>query len=343
MVVLSGGAMVKQRFVKFLSQAVSRLYFRDIKHTNQVYRFLGRIGAKGLIKECLAQGCFLAGSRVVLTSPRSVRFEVSSLCNLKCLMCPQPTIMSRRKQLMDIDIYKNALDANSQIEEVDLFNWGEPLIHHKFEEFVSYASSKGLFTRTVTNGTLLTKDRSRKIIDSGISEIIFSVDSVGENYYKIRGVEIEETINKIENFIILSNSRKNDICIGINITNSVYNSDCEKSLRYFLSLGVDYVAVNSCHEYSSSFVRKNSCLEPYRYIVVLSDGTVTPCCADFDGKLAFGSLYEEINLDKLINNSTIQKLRQDLRNSKTMPQVCSTCSFRVVFDGTAPVSQLFFP
>jgi hypothetical protein len=51
-------------------------------------------------------------------------------------MCPQPEMMTRPKKNMDIKLYRRIIEKNSFIWEVDLFNWGEPLIHPEIDQFI---------------------------------------------------------------------------------------------------------------------------------------------------------------------------------------------------------------
>ena len=88
--------------------------------------------------------------------------------------------MTRPRQLLDIDLYKRVPDRNPCIEEVDLFNWGEPLLHPRLNDFISYATAKGIFSRLVTNAVLLDSERSISLLAAGLRAIIFSWTTRGQ-------------------------------------------------------------------------------------------------------------------------------------------------------------------
>lgn len=103
---------------------------------------------------------------------------------------------------------------------------GEPLLHPNFFEIVDYAKRYGLKISLFTNGSLLTKEISKKIIKSNIDEIHISLQTPNEFYYKnLRKTKIKwnDYIKRIENFInIISNSRSSSIVfleIGITKNN----------------------------------------------------------------------------------------------------------------------------
>jgi radical SAM protein with 4Fe4S-binding SPASM domain len=321
---------MKNKFSHLIALIAAKLYFRDSKYINPIERVIKRMSIADFFRESLVQLNFIAGGKKSSFAPRNVRFEVSSICNLKCLMCPQPRKMIRAKKLLDFSLFKKILDNNPQIKEVDLFNWGEPLVHPDFVKFVSYAAAKNIYTRTITNAILLTPEKSKEIIEAGLNEIIFSIDSTGDNYKKIRGVPFEKTMENVKNFVCLANEQKCDILISVNITKSKFNAGHLESIVSEISaLGVGDVNLNECQEYSGGYKRVSKCVEPYRYLVVLSNGQVTPCCVDYDGELAFGSIYNEIDLKKLYNSQLIQKLRLSLSQKQLRPKICATCTYRV--------------
>lgn len=321
-------------FLRPLARLLSKIYFRNSDYTPAIQAYFERLSIGGGIREGLNHLSFFSGSKTCLSYPRSVRFEVSSRCNLKCPMCPQPTKMTRPRQLLDYDLYKLVLDRNPHIEEVDLFNWGEPLLHPRLNDFISYATTKKIFSRLITNAVLLNNERSESLLAAGLKAIIFSLDNTGAHYQQIRGTSYDQTLAHIRFFIDSARKIGRPIHIGINMTRSLHNQpNLSVAAKELTELGADRIDINDCQEYTQIYNRTSRCMEPYRYMVILSDGKVTPCCVDYDGMLSFGSVLDEPNLGTLFNNNAIQQLRQLLRNPQTMPTLCAHCHYRVTAKG----------
>ena len=57
-----------------------------------------------------------------------IRFEVTNICNAKCIMCPREK-MKRPQGVLDMALYKRVLDEAvcAGANQVSLENYGEPL------------------------------------------------------------------------------------------------------------------------------------------------------------------------------------------------------------------------
>lgn len=309
----------------------ARHYFNRDDYADVIARFLIRIGWAGIFREVLAHAYFSLGMEKSVALPRLVRFEVTNLCNLKCPMCPQPHKMKRLKRNMEFGLYKRIIDKNPGIMEVELFNWGEPLVHPEIDKFVKYAANRKISTRFVSNAVLLSTQMSNRLIDSGLSEIFFSVDNIGEEYEKIRDYSFNKVIDNIVNFLSTAKDRNYRIRTGINIIRSPFNEgNIEKAVNTLSKIGIDSILVEQCQFHDLKWQRKSRCFEPYRNIVILSNGEVVPCCVDYDGVLSVGSVYEETDLKKTFNSEDFRKLRRSFRKVEDMNEICMKCHYRTI-------------
>ena len=319
---------------KLVSFLFSSFYFHRADYSEPIYHFLTRIGWSGILREGLSQLTFLAAAEKSLVTPRLVRFEVSSLCNLKCLMCPQPDKMTRPRKNMPYDLYRRVIDANPQIREVELFNWGEPLMNPRLVEFVRYAAKNKILTRFVTNATLLNGNKSSELVAAGLDEIYFSLDNIDDEYERIRKQSFARVIENITGFIEMARNGPKHIRTGVNIVKSQYNKNgLDQAKRRFMKMGIDVVLVEECQFEQEVFSRTSRCFEPYRNITILSNGTVVPCCVDYNGVLAMGSVWQEPNLKKIFNNSAYRGLRRSFRPNNRINSICERCSYRSVAIG----------
>src|SRR3990167_5407172 len=84
---------------------------------------------------------FKARKLYLYSYPISLRIDPCNYCNLHCVLCPVGTSAQGRKQLkMDFITFKNIMDeCGPYIWEVDLFNWGEPLLNKDIFKMIEYA------------------------------------------------------------------------------------------------------------------------------------------------------------------------------------------------------------
>ena len=91
--------------------------------------------------------------------------------------------------VMNLDFYKKIIDecvANGT-KAITLASRGEPTLHPKLSEMLEYASGKFLEIKLNTNATRLNEKLIRKILESQVNEVVYSVDeSSEEKYEKIR-------------------------------------------------------------------------------------------------------------------------------------------------------------
>jgi AdoMet-dependent heme synthase len=108
---------------------------------------------------------------------RLVFWEVTKGCNLRCVHCratatelSSPTDLPTRAALSIID--QIAAAANPIL----VLSGGEPLYRSDIFQLARYATDKGLRVALATNGTLVTKDVARMIVDASVRRVSISLD-----------------------------------------------------------------------------------------------------------------------------------------------------------------------
>ena len=108
---------------------------------------------------------------------RLVFWEVTKGCNLRCIHCratatelSSPTDLPTGVALGIID--QIAESANPIL----VLSGGEPLYRSDIFQLARYATDKNLRVALATNGTLVTKDVARMIVDSGVKRVSISLD-----------------------------------------------------------------------------------------------------------------------------------------------------------------------
>jgi len=111
------------------------------------------------------------------TSPRLIFWEVTKGCNLRCIHCrasatelSSPSDLSTATALGIID--QIAASGNPIL----VLSGGEPLYRSDIFQLARYGTDRGLRVALATNGTLVTREVARMIVDSGVRRVSISLD-----------------------------------------------------------------------------------------------------------------------------------------------------------------------
>ena len=123
--------------------------------------------------------------------PTYLQVEPVGQCNLRCQMC---AIQFRQDgppfgplAFMAFDKFTDLIDTWTGLEELHLQGLGEPMMHPRFFDMVTYAARKGIRVTTNSNLTLLNERRARACVASGLDCLHVSIDgATAETYERIR-------------------------------------------------------------------------------------------------------------------------------------------------------------
>src|SRR6476620_12777030 len=118
--------------------------------------------------------------------PEIVQIESTNICNAKCVFCPRDD-MHRRQGIMSVDLFRKIVDECVElgITHVRMHNYGEAFIDKKLVEKVRYAKQRGIKeVGMISNGSLITEQVARGMIDAGLDAINISVDAAGKEVFE---------------------------------------------------------------------------------------------------------------------------------------------------------------
>ena len=117
---------------------------------------------------------------MVIVGPiRKIQLETSNLCNFNCSICPREKL-NVIKKVLDFKFYKLILKKTQGTKYLDLTGWGEPLLNPKILKMIEEAKKKKFYLSFTTNAYLLDKKIGLGLIESGLDEISFSLDSLSK-------------------------------------------------------------------------------------------------------------------------------------------------------------------
>ena len=143
------------------------------------------------------------GLHVSRTSENLARVyvEVTNLCNLDCVTCMR-NVWDETPGRMSEAVFQRILEgvrAASPTPTVFFGGYGEPLIHTRICDWVAQAHQAGAVVELITNGILLTRETSRKLIDAGLDRLWVSLDgATPESYADVRlGAALPQVIENL--------------------------------------------------------------------------------------------------------------------------------------------------
>lgn len=118
---------------------------------------------------------------------KAASLNITDRCNLRCIMCKQ--WRGEKEEEINKEKWKEAISQLKElgVEEIN-FTGGEPLLRDDICELTKYASGLGIVCGITTNGSLLDRNKANLLVDSGVNIFTLSIDGLGEDYDRIRGV-----------------------------------------------------------------------------------------------------------------------------------------------------------
>lgn len=271
--------------------------------------------------------------------PIRLWIEISSICNLKCVMCLNRVLPGDQKGLMDFGLFRRIIDeAKHYVYDVYLHHRGEPLIHPEFPKMIEYAREKGLRVKFHTNATVMNPELSLKILEAGPDLVSFSVDGfTREVYEKIRaGADFDETVNNIACFLKLKRekgfSRPYTIVEEIEFpeVSASPREDRKKFTEYFKKLGLDEIIFKKLYNWAGYLGEPGGkrtytmCTFLWYSCTIFWDGTVSPCPQDYYGKIKLGNIKEN-SLRDIWNGREYVFLRKQMLGDVEKLIPCNKC------------------
>jgi MoaA/NifB/PqqE/SkfB family radical SAM enzyme len=140
----------------------------------------------------------LAGAETLKSRPRRLVLELTSACNLRCLICGRRAA-EFRPSFFD-PAWLNLFEGEVPwIEEATLMGWGEPTIHPQFPRFLIWAYERGLRKYFCTNGMRL-KELEDDLFATETDIVAVSLDGADKTICEdIRlGVDFGRIIHSLE-------------------------------------------------------------------------------------------------------------------------------------------------
>jgi len=293
---------------------------------------------------------------IVIGKPWAASIEPTTLCNLRCPECPTGMqSLTRTKGTMSLDVFRQILDKLSpDLIYLTLYFQGEPMLNPDFPEMVKLARSRCIFVVTSTNGHFLDYKNVDRIIKSGLSHLIISLDGLDqETYEKYRVKGDFQTVAKgIQQLVTARNEAKsNTPFIELQFLVMRHNEHQLGRIKEFATnSGVDKLSLKTAQVYnfnddnliiptlkvksryrqrpdgSWTIAKKirNRCRRIWSSIVITWDGKVVPCCYDKNADYQSGNLLTE-SLSSIWKNHFSMAFRNKVLSNRSEIGICRNC------------------
>lgn len=289
--------------------------------------------------------------------PFHVSMEPTTACNLGCPECPSGLKkFSRPTGKMAIDRHERWLkELSKTVFYITYYFQGEPFLNPQLLEMIKAAKRYRIFTATSTNAHFIDQNNAEKIVESGLDQLIISVDGVSQEVYE--KYRVHGTINKVWIATAALVEAKKKLksktpqlifqCLAVKPNEHEISSVFEKAKE----LGVDEVRIKSAQLYHYQFGnplmpdnehysrykknRKgtyelkhpggNHCWRMWSGSVVTWDGKVVPCCFDKDAMHSMGELSNE-SFGAIWHSNNYKAFRKNILSNRQKIDICQNCS-----------------
>lgn len=244
--------------------------------------------------------------------PKRVLLELTSQCNLNCVMCPR-TVLDRQILNMPKELAKKCIDelSTNGIQGLWLYNIGESMLHPDFPELLDYACAKPNLGSLwlSTNGQQLREEYLRQLIASKLTFINFSLNAMdAEAYGKVSTQGDYDRLRKnLERFF---EEKRNQGKVGktpwlrIQMIDQpqVTHADISNFFQFF-GTRTEMVGINKLEAFSQNVAqnidfasqRSRQELKHCNRIgrgdcFIFADGEVSFCDTDFNHKMSIGNI-----------------------------------------------------
>jgi len=277
--------------------------------------------------------------------PLHLDIETTSYCNLECPMCPRTVLMKDGKDYLPgedveipMDLFKKVVDegAENGLKSNKFQYLSEPLADSMIIERIKYAKDKGIIDTMInTNATYLTEKMSYDLLEAGLDDIFFSVDSIiPAKFNKIRvGAEYHEVVENIKNFMRIKKEEQYkhvQTRVSMVVLPGTKTDEIEAYKKFWLpiveTVGFDeWINHSSGHgeysEYNPNFV----CAMPFQRLFITYNGLCVPCCLDAKRQYVVGDAYKN-TISDIWHGEKLTKMRELQINGKYRDvDLCREC------------------
>ena len=294
----------------------------------------------------------ISGKVTVTGMPLSIGTELTNNCNLHCPECSSGSgQMNRERGFMDIGLFNKIIaDIEPYLYNINLYFQGEPMLHPLFFSFLR--NSRNTKTVVSTNGHFLSKENAARIVRSGLSKLIISLDGLDQSTYSeyrrdgCLNTVIDGLKNVMEAKKHCNSPMKTELQFLVNKLNERQIPQIKAlATRLKIHLKLKSMQIINKEEIVSwqplnerfrrykikdgEYVIKSSlpdrCARLWFNPVITWNGKVIPCCFDKNADYAMGDLNKD-SFREIWNGPKYRIFRKSILSGRHMIGICRNCT-----------------
>lgn len=227
-----------------------------------------------------------------------------------------------------MDLYRRVVEEiatfSPQVreKEIELFHFGESLLHPKLADMVQLGSARGLKITLSVNPPHLTPARATALLAAEPYKIIVSLDgNDAATYRQIRGraARLDRAVQHLHRLMAIYRETGSRCQLVLRAIRMYENDGQIDAMRhrweaegftfedreFFPWTESDMTGLGDYRLYP----RNMPCPFPWQYMVIQWDGSVVPCCRDYDAANVMGNVRNE-SLRDIWNGETYRAFRR---------------------------------
>ena len=243
------------------------------------------------------------------------------------------------KEVFNKIIIQYTRDNPSPNGHVWLHHFGESLLHPNVTDCISYMQDRGLKAAISLNPIALHKRKAEQFVQTNPYLIYISLDGHDEETFStIRGVPgiWEQSKRNALYFLELKEKYNSSTKVVLSSINFPQHRELVEASKLFWSKqpGVDSFLekpftdfngdIESITNMHDQHIEYTQCTKPWSHLTIAWDGTVLPCCYDYDAKYALGNISKN-TLSKIWNDVPMKNLRKEFEDKHVTCDLCINC------------------
>lgn len=310
-----------------------------------------------LLNYVLSQFSWRARRRRSLGGPRVLWIEPTNACNLECPICPTGAgTLGRGKTRMSFQQFKELVDARRDtLLRLVFSGYGEPFINPATLDMIEYAHKHGIVTEVYSNLLLVNDDTIRRIVRSGLEEIVVAIDVASQGnswrYVKKTAESIERVKERLTRLMqIRRELGRSTPFVRVTYPLTKENEPLvEEARRLAEDAGVDAFSIKTVNatiagtgfkklkqkwipdgfdRYARPVNGHGRCPWPYGGGLVYANGDLAPCCHLGRGEHVLGNVFGPGGFSRVWNGKDYEDFRRMLMECPESDPVCGPCRER---------------
>ncbi len=268
-----------------------------------------------------------------------IYIELSDICGLECSFCPSKKGVRGVLSLENFELIESKVHKRARIFTFHVL--GDPLLLRNLKDYINIAKNYSMKLELTSSGFYLDKQRQKLLQDStSIRQINFSLAS----FFSQKKLSFKQYFTPILEFLRYDFRQK---FVNLRLWNldknfkpPLENESFYKALEDEFKLKIhrdkrfnklkSYVSLEqrSFFDWSFSSIKNENgtCYGLSKQLGILSDGTIIPCCMDYEARIALGNIIYE-DLDLILKSQRASSIKEGFKKGILVEELCKSCDF----------------